>query len=198
MMSGLENILERIEKSATETANQIIAQANADAARITASGKEEAERQEAAINKQAQLDVASTNKRIQSAAEMTEKRIVLKAKQDAIDDVLAAAAGELKDLDDDEYFAQILNMGPKDAHSEDGIIKFSAKHRGRLPKGFQGQIDSAAAGKGRLQIAEEPANIDGGFILVYGDIEENCSFDALIDASKEELQDEIGKILFSD
>ena len=47
-----------------------------------------------------------------------------------------------------------------------------------------------------LKISETPANIKNGFVLSYGDVEENCSFDALIEASKETLQDKIGQMLF--
>ena len=39
--------------------------------------------------------------------------------------------------------------------------------------------------------------INGGFVLTYGGIEENCSIDALFDAAHEVLQDKVQEILFS-
>ena len=39
--------------------------------------------------------------------------------------------------------------------------------------------------------------MDGGFILCYGGIEENCSFDAIFDSAREHLQDAVQRILFA-
>jgi V/A-type H+-transporting ATPase subunit E len=43
----------------------------------------------------------------------------------------------------------------------------------------------------------ETQEMSGGFILLYGDIEENCSFDALFLQAKEELQDKVRDYLFA-
>ena len=47
-----------------------------------------------------------------------------------------------------------------------------------------------------LKVSKETAAIFGGFLLVYGDIEENCSFDALFSAVRENLQDKVNSLLF--
>ena len=46
-------------------------------------------------------------------------------------------------------------------------------------------------------LSGESDKIDGGFILVYGDIEENCSLEALFAVSKEVLQDKISALIFT-
>ena len=43
---------------------------------------------------------------------------------------------------------------------------------------------------------KEPRPIEDGFVLVYGGIEENCTFRALMDAKKDQLQDTVNQILF--
>ena len=48
-----------------------------------------------------------------------------------------------------------------------------------------------------LHISGDTRDIDGGFVLTYGGIEENCSIDALFDAAHEVLQDKVQEILFS-
>ena len=60
------------------------------------------------------------------------------------------------------------------------------------------QVAQALAGKpgASLTLDEAPRDIDGGFVLIYGDIEENCSFEALFDAQKDRLQDEVRALLF--
>ena len=50
---------------------------------------------------------------------------------------------------------------------------------------------------GVLEISGETRNIDGGFILIYGGIEENCSIDAMFAEKRDELLDQVRKILFA-
>ena len=196
-MSGLDKILEHINTEAKDAAEELIKGAKSQAEELLENAKAEARAREAAIVKQSALDQTAAEKRIKSAADLKEKRMVLEAKQKEIEDVLTAAKEHLNGLEDGAYFETVLKMVKRYAQPQDGIIKFSAKDLGRLPAGFDQKIAEALGGKGTLKIAEDSANISGGFILVYGDIEENCSFDALIEASKEDLQDKIGQKLFS-
>ena len=39
--------------------------------------------------------------------------------------------------------------------------------------------------------------MDGGFVLLYGGIEENCTVRALFDARREALQDQVHALLFA-
>ena len=50
---------------------------------------------------------------------------------------------------------------------------------------------------GALTLAPAGQVVGGGFILVYGGIEEKCTFPALFEARKEELQDLVHKQLFA-
>jgi len=195
-MSGLEKIIEHIEGSATEAAGKLIEGAKAEAARILEAGKADADAKAANVRKQGELDVAAASKRIQSAADMTEKRLLLAARQEEIETVLEQALAQLKGQEADTYFDCILKMLPKYALDRDGEIRFGAKDLERLPKDLQSRVDEVLKGKGHHKISDEPVNIDGGFILVYGDIEENCSFDALVEASRDDLSDKISQIMF--
>lgn len=68
----------------------------------------------------------------------------------------------------------------------------------RLPEGFEDRLNAALKDKGAvLRISGDTRDIDGGFVLTYGGIEENCSIDALFDAAHEVLQDKVQEILFS-
>ena len=68
----------------------------------------------------------------------------------------------------------------------------------RMPAGFREEIKSLAQKKGGvLEISGETRNIDGGFILIYGGIEENCSIDAMFAGKRDELLDQVRKILFA-
>ena len=191
-MSGLEKILEHIKSEATSTADEMLRIAKAEAEKIVDTEKKEAAFRADQIKRQSELDVTATRNRIQSAGDLKEKRMILEAKQKEIDDVFTATMDYLSNLDDAGYFAIIDKMIPRYADGIEGTIRFNAKDLARVPESTKKVIKDNL-----LTISDQPAQIDGGFILVYKDIEENCSFDSLISASREDLQDKIGQILFS-
>ena len=190
-MSGLDKILGYITQEANAEADKIISSAQEEAAAIISSEKKKADDQAAVIMKQAESDAAAQATRIESAAQMKEKRILLQAKQDKIDEVFALAKEQLLGLDDEKYFEMIQRMIRKYASGESWQIKFSQRDLDRIPAALKEQLEDTG-----LQVSSEPADIDGGFILSYGDIEENCSIDVLISESREVLQDKISGMLF--
>mgnify|MGYP002623129425 CR=1 FL=1 len=195
-MSGLDNIINHIETSATTTASEMLEKAKADAEAIIASGKAKADENAAAIDKQGAADAQAARKRIESRADQSLKRYILQAKQWEIDRTIAAALDKIQAMPDAAYFETILKMVDKYAPDHDGVIRFSGEDLERMPKGFEARINETLAGRAKLTLSKEAVNINGGFVLEYGDIEENCSLDALAESSKEELQDKISQILF--
>lgn len=60
-------------------------------------------------------------------------------------------------------------------------------------------VNSATAqitGTGLLSLSEETRNIRGGFILVDGPIEVNCSFETLVRMEREKLEKQVADLLF--
>ena len=191
-MSGLEKILEHIKSEATDTADEMLRKAKAEAEKIVDAEKKDAAFRADQIKRQSEVDVTATRNRIQSAGDLKEKRMILEAKQKEIDNVFTATMDYLFNLDDKAYFEIIDRMIPRYADGIEGTIRFNAKDLARVPESTK-----KVAKDNLLTVSDQPADIDGGFILVYRDIEENCSFDSLISASREDLQDKIGQILFS-
>lgn len=191
-MSGLEKILEQINKEATDTANETINFANKEAEKILKKAEEDAEAKRTEIVAQSKLDVASVAKQIQSVATQMEKKQILVAKQEIIDGIFDSTLDYLENLNTAEYFAIIDKMIEKYAGTDAGIIQFNAKDLARIPEGTV-----RLANQKNLTLSKETVDISGGFILGYGNIDENCSFDGLLLAKRESLQDKIGQILFS-
>jgi len=197
-MTGLEKILKVIEEDATKSAEVVIAEATRQAEEITTAAKADSEMKRANIAKQSEIDVKACLSRAESAALLQEKKLILNAKQQMISNVITSSMESLVKLPDKEYFEIIIKMLNKYALDQSGQILFSTKDKQRLPIEFENTIRTALLEKkgASLTISEEMRGFNGGFILIYGNVEENCSFDALFFAAKEDLQDKVCALLF--
>ena len=111
---------------------------------------------------------------------------------------MAKALAQLQAKPAAEYFAAVLKLAERYARAQAGQILFSQEDLDRMDAGFADQLNEAAKKKGgSLTIGTECRPTGGGFVLVYGGIEENCTFPALFDARREELQDLIHRLLFA-
>ena len=193
-MSGIDVIISQIEQDTQAVCEKIIAEAQAKADKILAEARDQAQSVAAAGKDKTAARVADIKKRGESAADLEEKRVMLCTKQDIIATMLKKGLDDAKNLPDNEYFALIVQMVEKYSQPEDGIICFGRKDKERMPYDLPERVNSAA--KGRLTLAVEDADIDAGFILKYGGIEQNCSFDAIFASEAETLSDRAGKLLF--
>ena len=193
-MSGIDKIIKQIEEDTKTVCDGIIAQAEKKAAQVKSDADHEAVRVKESSDQRIAASVLDIKKRGDSAADLEEKMIFLRTKQGIISDMLAVGVDRLKNLPDDEYFALILKMVKKYSQPQDGVIRFGKKDIDRLPAGFIDEVNKAASGK--LILSDTTAPIDAGFILIYGGIEENCSFDAIIASEDETIKDKAGKLLF--
>lgn len=197
-MSGLDKMKSRIFEEAEQSAAQILDQAKKDAEEIVKAAVEKAGAEAENIRVKAAANAKEYEKRAESSADMNRKQALLAAKQDVIQTVLDAAYRQVKDMDEAAYFELLGKMLDRYVLAQDGEICFSKKDLDRMPKVFTEKIGASAKAKGgKLVISEEARKIDGGFILVYGGIEENCTIKAVFDAKREELADEVKKLLFS-
>lgn len=197
-MTGLEKIRKAIEDDADYAVAGILAQAEKEAAEIMEASKKEAEKKCSEIALKAENDVKAAYSRAESGASLLEKKILLDAKQQLINDVIMKARSYLSNLSDEEYLDVLLRLIKKNAHNKHGTIRLSKEDKNHLPENLDILIKGALSDKegAALMISDEGANINGGFILIYGDIEENCTFDALFNAARDELQDKVYQLLF--
>jgi len=198
-MTGLDKILKVIEDEAQAKADEIINEAKKTADDILAAAKQEGEQQAALITQRLSNEINSIISRAESAANLLERKAILEAKQQIINEIISKARASLSKLSDDEYMEIVLKLVKRYAHNTRGEIVFSAVDKKRLPADFADRIKAALSDKAgaELVLSEKNADINGGFLLVYGDIEENCSFDALFEAVKDDLQDKVNSFLFN-
>ena len=191
-MAGLDKIISQIKEESQEAAARTLAGARDEADKVLAAARKEAE------SERSRQSVANILERGQSAADLKKRGSILAEKQKLIGDTIEKAKAELKGMDTDAYFDMILKLAVKSAQNGKGELLFSAKDLARVPEGFEDRLNAALKDKdAALHISKDTRDIDAGFVLTYGGIEENCSINAIFDSAHELLQDKVQEILFS-
>ena len=127
---------------------------------------------------------------------MTKNRIILEGKLDIISSTLERALEVIKALPKKEYFEILKGLILKNVRKGEGVLRLSKEDTEKLPSNFIDSINNALKRGYKISLGES-ADIDSGFILVYGDIDINCSFDAVASAKREELRDTLNEMLFN-
>lgn len=197
-MTGLEKMQSQILDEARRNADEILEQAEKEAGEIREEAGKSAKVESSRILEKSRAEVKNIQERTLSSCALQRRQILLEAKQEIIARILENAYHTLIEADEDTYFRIIRKMLEKYTAGQAGEICFSERDLGRMPEGFEKEIQEIAGKNGgTLVLSKEPRKISGGFVLVYGGIEENCSFRAMFNSRKDELSDEVHKILFS-
>lgn len=197
-MAGLDVIISQIDNSSKEKIEQIKADSDRECSKIINEATQEAEKRLAEAKTRAQNESADIESRADSTAQLKIRQAVLSCKQELIADTIEKAKEALLSKGDAEYFDILVKIAVKYGRGEAGEIVLSEKDKGRVPSDFESRINSSLADKnGSLKLSSETADIKGGFILKYSQVEENCSINALFDNSYDVLVDKVNKVLFS-
>ena len=197
-MAGSEKIIGEIHAESDGLIREVLDRAQKEAAQIRSEAEKKAGDSVERIRRESDARLADSKSRAQSAAALTKRQLLLQEKQNLIGEVLEKAKETFLALPEAEYFDTLLALLKKNALSEQGEILLNERDRKRLPADFEKKAEEAAKAKGgSLRISEKTREIDGGLILVYEGIEQNCSVDALFETNIEMLQDKIQNILFA-
>ena len=195
MMSGLDRIIEKINADSLASCREIADQAQKRAQDIVSDADERAGQVYAEI-------IADAEKKAQSIMTMSEanvsgiaRRAELSAKVEAVDAAIEAAYDAMCDMGADEYFAALEKLAVRNAGKGEGELRLSKRDLDRVPSGFADRINAALT-DGSVKLSGQSADIDNGFILVYGDIEINCTFRALINEQKDIVREKVCGVIF--
>lgn len=196
-MRGIEKIAAQIIGEAEEKKAAIYEEIQHKIDELNAKTDEEIKAELERINDDTLREEGTLEELAGLAAQQKRRQAALSAKQEVIGEIINEAYERLLNLEDEKYFAVIKKMLEYNVLSEKGEIIFSARDRQIMPKDFEDVIKNVALEKGgELVMSDEIRSIDGGFVLVYGGIEENCTFKAMLEASREELHDMVNGKLF--
>jgi len=197
-MSGLEKIVGRISQESSGKADAILKEAKARAEAILADNRKKTMEECGRIEKKAEAQARGIAERSKASAELKSKQILLSGKQEAMNDTIRLAKEKLAGLSDQEYTDFFVKLFQKHVPAQDAVLKLSKKDLGRFSGETLDALTAAAKAAGsNLTISKDAADIRDGFVLDFGGVEENCTFDALFDQNIDDLLDKVKSILFA-
>ena len=195
-MTGLDRIIEKILLQSQENCNAILNEASAEVKKIISQAREKANKESAEIVARATAEAKKTEAVAKSSAESITRNRYLEIRNAILNDIISAAYLEIEKFSDEEYFAMLKRLCINNVLEGECEMHLNGYDIGRLPDDFEMSINSEIYEKGAVHICVTPADIDKGFILVYGDVEINCTLKAVFDENMDRLKDMLSTALF--
>lgn len=200
-------IYEKIEKKCAQEADKILEEGKIRAAEIKNELIHEAQKEaEAIIKKATDFQKEKINTATIEIEQIARQRS-LQNKKNLIDKVLLLALDKLKNLDDQKLKQFVINRLQVEKLQGDELIKVSENDFKRYLKLFSSghkdgkyyildKLNQALGENYFLRLANETANIDGGFIVIGKKYDLDYSFSSILSAFKDENEVEIAEMLF--
>lgn len=195
-MTGLDRIIEKILLQSQENCNAILNEASLEVKKIISEAREKANKKSAEIVAKATAEAKKIEAVAKSSAESITRNRYLEIRNAILNDIISAAYLEIEKFSDEEYFDMLKRLCINNVLEGECEMHLNGYDIGRLPDDFEMSINSEIYEKGAVHICVTPADIDKGFILVYGDVEINCTLKAVFDENMDRLKDMLSTALF--
>ena len=191
-MTSSEKILAGIAEESKAQADKINSDAEKQAADIIAAAREEAESEAEKIKAEAEKKAELIINSGKSSAELLKRDTALKCRRGLIEKALITVADTVNAYSDKDYFDFLLTLIKKEKLNGKGEVYLSVKDKARDTASFKSELEALG-----FTLSDNFADINGGFILKYGDIQINGELSALIHEKRDMLTDELNKALFN-
>ena len=221
-MTGLDKITNKILAEAEKEAKRILAEAEDACREIERDSSERAERVRKTFADEAEKQKKEFFARLDATAETRKRNAILAAKGQLVDEVFAGAEATIYAYDPAKMLDLLTGllanaMIEQTAAEADSVALYGAegailpdsyelilneKDREVYGKAMVSGVGNKLIGKvpteklAKLRLSDRTAKIGGGFILRYGDIESNCSFDLLFAELRQKYEIEVSHALF--
>ena len=198
-MTGLEKILDEIKAQSRQTVEQIESEGRKIADDMIKEQEEKINSKKAVFEKELeQISKLDLEKGISSAISQ-KKKMILEEKQNMISDIIEKSKNYIKNLSKDEYITFLEKIALKYAHKEEGKIRLTASDKNSIGQELVSRLNSKLSenSKGTLMLDDQVSNEKSGFVIIYKDVEENCSLEAIFSEKRELLEDKINSFLFN-
>ena len=198
-MDGITKIIERIEDDSRLELAGIAAEGASKCAEIKAALQKREELLYGEALSRGAADAAARHERLKSVAELEAKKQLLAEKQLIMDKTFALAEKRLAELPENEYVALLARLAAQSSQTGEETLIFSENDRvtfGKAVVKAANKLLSAENKRAYLELSEETRETGGGVIISCGDIETNCSLEALVSQCRNELSPRVAEILF--
>lgn len=193
-MNSLENINKKILEDAQRETDLILEKTAQKVKEILTQADETAKEICSKAADEAQKASLTEAEKASSAAKQQCSQRILAFKIEQIQRTLDQAAQRLHAMDRNDYFTTLVKIAAANALKKDGVMLMSARDLTDKPADFEKRVSQATGTS--IKIGDRPAEIGDGFIMVYGDVEIDCTFDELIHTKRDELRDLVNDMLF--
>ena len=194
-MKGIEKITARIAADA-EAANSAVREESAKRiAEIRAEYDKKAQEEAAAILRAGEKEAQQHASRIERNAQLEAKRDVLGIKQEMVSKAFELAKSKFALMPQAEYVAYLSRQVVSCCSGEAQLV-LNAADKEKYGAQLEVLCNVLLKGKGSVTVAEETADIVGGFILKQGDVEVNGTIDILLELIRGELAAQVAQVLF--
>ncbi len=194
-------ILEKIQQDAAAEASIILEEAKKKAAvnaeKIISAAKVKVEE----IRAQAKADAEEAARRQVLIAELLSRKNSLNSQRAVIEDAFKQAAAELNNLPQAKWEALISDIVLKAAESGAEELVVPKADVEKYANGFLDKLNSALAANGKagkLTLAKEAGNFEGGLILKGKNSDYDGSFSTLLGQVRTNVEKEVAAMLFTE
>ena len=198
-MSGLDNIIKKIENDADLVVSQINRDAEKEIEQIMNNARFDVEKKRKEMQDRAQISGKIKKERLISMANLEGGKLILRTKRDLMNQVIDKVYQLLGNMPPEDYEKLLINMIIKADPRSSGLIRLNKNDKNRVSTGFTKKVNDVFTGQGKnisFSLDNKDANIKGGFILICGDIEINGSFEKLTEFNRSEFEKIIAQTLF--
>ena len=198
-MNGIEKILAHIKAESDAQCEAIEREAAEECERIRAEYAKIEKEEYTKLIDAGTIEAARRLERLGSLAVLESKKHILKTQQEMVLETFEYAAKTLLELPEGEYIDFLAKQACAASLTGTEAIILSAADQQSIGKKVLDAANGALASLGKtasLTLSESTADIRGGLILSGGDIEVNCSIDALVAAYRNELSPAVAAVLF--
>lgn len=188
-MSGLDNLIEKIEADSNKKIDGIIAAGEKQGKEDYETFLRKAETEKVHLDSKTNDEVKSLEQRIHSNANLRSRDMILAAKQEILEKVFAKVIEKANDLSKDDYMKFLKNNIKKLSFNGNEELIIPSKY-----DSFSGEILNEVNKLVReisgtqIKMSNSKRNIKNGFIIVKDNSEINNTFEAIMDFSKDELE----------
>lgn len=200
-MNGIERIIARIDREAQAEAEAIRAAAAQTCEDIRVADDQTAQEKYWQLVRTGVKDCEARVQRLGSTAAMEAKKSILALKQDMVAAAFRRAEEMLCQLPEAEYVELLSRLAAEAVVTGTEELVFNEKDRAQVGAKVADAINAKLAAKGKaggVTVSAVTRGIKGGLIVRQGDIETNCSAEAMTELYRSEMAAQVASALFKD